>query len=748
MLDLPGTGQDATKIDSAKMQVLKGQHALVTHGDPKWKFRLHNYLAYHEGKYWCIWSHGPVIEDNPTQHVRYATSPDGLTWSEDKELMPPSSKKGFRYIARGLWVRDGKLLAIASHDEAFNEKGRVHFFGKSLQLLAWEWQPESQTWKELGVMMDDAINNFPPQKMPNGEYGMLRRDHQRKVSMMFGGVTSPLDWKAVPLVAYQADDGFRPEEPDWWTLPDNRLLGLFRDNSNSGRFYRALSADNGRTWTAPEKTNFPDATSKFFGIRISRGYYVLVSNANPKVRDPLCLSTSDDGVTFTRMAALPIPQVLPASPAIQSPLPTGRTETFQYPHFIEQDGHLLIAFSRRKQTIEVVKISLDEIERLRQSTASAEIESPAPPHPVTNPGSPLMLAGAGIPENTHSIDFDHLPKIPSQHAIVNDARPLEGHRVNQHNYLVHHAGRFWAMWSDGPGLSKGPNKVPGHDQPGQHVGFASSADGLTWGPPGNLTGMPDEGYGWIARGFWLREGKLLALASRYQGHGYPGPGLSLHAFELTSAEPAKWTHHGVVFDDTLNNFAPILMPGGEWMMNRRDGKKDVHFLRGGVKAFNDWQSTPMVKYKEAGMAAEEPDWWVLPDGSLSALFRDNLNSGYLFRAFSSDEGRTWSKPVRTNFPDAKSKFSALRLQDGRYVLVSNPKPKKRDPLTLAISDDGLVFHTLGLLVGGRHIDYPHVIEHDGSLYIAFNTVKQTCEVLKVTLEDLNQFQKSLPPAAR
>lgn len=369
MLDLPGVGQDPDRIDFQKLPVLKGDHALVTHGDAQWKFRLHNYLAYYEGKYWCIWSHGPVIEDNPTQHVRYATSPDGLHWSDDHILMPSSPQKGFRYIARGLWVREGKLIAIAGHDEAFDERGRVHFFGKSLKLMAWEWQSETQTWKELGVMMEDAINNFPPQKMPNGEYGMLRRDHERKVSMMFGGVTSPLDWKAVPLVAYQSADGFRPEEPDWWSLPDGRLLGLFRDNSGSFRFYRALSSDHGRTWTNPEKTNFPDATSKFFGLRTSKGYYVLISNANPKQRNPLCLSTSDDGVTFTRMAALPIPQTVPADPKIQQPLRVGPVGTFQYPHVIEQDGHLLIAFSRRKQTIEVIKVALKEVEELRANKA-------------------------------------------------------------------------------------------------------------------------------------------------------------------------------------------------------------------------------------------------------------------------------------------------------------------------------------------------------------------------------------------
>jgi predicted neuraminidase len=71
-----------------------------------------------------------------------------------------------------------------------------------------------------------------------------------------------------------------------------------------------------------------------------------------------------------------------------------------------------------------------------------------------------------------------------------------------------------------------------------------------------------------------------------------------------------------------------------------------------------------------------------------ALFRDNRRSGFLYRSFSTDDGRTWSRPVRTNFPDATSKVHGLRLSDGRYVLVSNANPKKRDPLTIAVSDGG------------------------------------------------------------
>lgn len=360
MLRLPKTGEYPALIDYAHLPTLRGEHTVVTRGEAPWLFRLHNYLTFFEGQYWCMWSHGPKIEDHPTQHLQYATSPDGLKWSAPKEIVGPSSQPGFRYISRGFWVRDGQLIALAGHDEAYDAKGHVHFFGQSLQLLAFAWQPKAERWEKLGVVFDDAINNFPPQKLATGEWAMMRRDHDNNVSMLIGGVESPLKWEAREVFTKSNPvDKFRPDEPEWWLLPDGRSLGIIRDNGGSKRLYRAVSSDNGRTWTTPELTNFPDATSKFFGLRTSRGAYVLVSNADPKQRNPLCLSTSDDGITFTRMARLPIPETLPDEPA------STKLATFQYPHVMEHDGHLLIAFSRGKQTIEVIKVSLDEVDRLR-----------------------------------------------------------------------------------------------------------------------------------------------------------------------------------------------------------------------------------------------------------------------------------------------------------------------------------------------------------------------------------------------
>ncbi len=366
------------------------------------------------------------------------------------------------------------------------------------------------------------------------------------------------------------------------------------------------------------------------------------------------------------------------------------------------------------------------------------------PNPASNPLSKVMLAADWVPENSHDINFDSLPKVPSQHVVINDVKPVDG--VNQHNYLIFYNNKYWCMWSDGPGVE---------DRVGQRVKFATSTDCLQWSDPQYLTPVPpnsdvdsefyntrsDQGSRWIARGFWEREGKLLALASLDEAAGFFGPSLELHAFQL-KAEDESWEDLGVIYDDAINNFPPKKIPSGEWMMSRRphDYKEnEVHFLVGGVKGVDQWESYPVLG-SDSELAAEEPMWWLLPDNNLMALFRDNSKGGYLYRSFSTDNGKNWSKPVQTDFPDATSKLHGIRLSDGRYVLVNNADPKKRDPLTISISDDGMVFTKMGYLIGGRRVDYPYVMEHNGFLLVAFSGGKQSVELVKIKISDLNKLE--------
>ena len=58
-----------------------------------------------------------------------------------------------------------------------------------------------------------------------------------------------------------------------------------------------------------------------------------------------------------------------------------------------------------------------------------------------------------------------------------------------------------------------------------------------------------------------------------------------------------------------------------------------------------------------------------------------------------------------------------------------------------MSRDGLVFTAMGYLVGGRHVDYPHVIQHEGHLYVAFATAKPTVEVLKLPVTEVDRLER-------
>lgn len=242
MLNLPGTDGDASKVKFARLPLLKGTHAVVCPPDEQWKFQLHNYLLHHGGKFWCMWSAGPKIEDWPTQHVRFATSDDGLKWSAPKMLTrEPDEGRGF--YARDFWVRDGELLGLTS---SFKGHGG---FGpdRDMNLLAYVWDEPSNTWKEKGTVFKNAINNFAPQMLSTGEWITTRRDSGFNVSMLIGGTKSLGDWRVVPVVDKQASTGLSPDEPILWEQPDGLLVTVFRDNGTSDRLFRAFSHDHGQT---------------------------------------------------------------------------------------------------------------------------------------------------------------------------------------------------------------------------------------------------------------------------------------------------------------------------------------------------------------------------------------------------------------------------------------------------------------------------------------------------------------------
>ena len=145
------------------------------------------------------------------------------------------------------------------------------------------------------------------------------------------------------------------------------MYALFRDNGGSQRLFHSLSHDQGRSWETPRRTNFPNASSKLFSLKTSRGYRILVLNANPNIgRRELHLAVSRDGRTFTRLARLDVPSppdIPPDVARIEKKFRAG-IASLQYPHVIEHEGVLLIALSRGKVQTEVFHVKLDDVDKL------------------------------------------------------------------------------------------------------------------------------------------------------------------------------------------------------------------------------------------------------------------------------------------------------------------------------------------------------------------------------------------------
>lgn len=315
---------------------------------------------------------------------------------------------------------------------------------------------------------------------------------------------------------------------------------------------------------------------------------------------------------------------------------------------------------------------------------------------------------------------------------------------NLHSYLAFHDGQFFAMWS---------SATVGEEDPDQHLRYATSRDGHTWSKSETLAADPDGAAGpqrWIARGFVTSGGKLHALGAlvRSADYGKRGKGVVWEGLQLMRLtwDGKKWNASGMFADDCMNNFAPIQV-SGVWYMPCRD--RNMSLFVAASKTMKDPWRRIQIDETQPFHRLDEPTIYKAGDGTLHMVIRDGANSHKLVRSVSRDGGKTWSKPVHTNYPDATSKNFTGRLSNGMYILINNPDAKSRDPLAITTSRDGWVFGNplavakdaperrfAGRAKGSRSIQYPHAMEHGGSLWVIYATNKEDIEVTEIRLSDL------------
>jgi predicted neuraminidase len=118
--------------------------------------------------------------------------------------------------------------------------------------------------------------------------------------------------------------------------------------------------------------------------------------------------------------------------------------------------------------------------------------------------------------------------------------------------------------------------------------------------------------------------------------------------------------------------------------------------------------------------------------------RGHSRSARIAVADSFDDGKTWTAARFIQVPNPNSGIDAVRLRDGRIVLIFNNSTNARTPLNLAVSSDGEHFTVFKTLEDGPgQYSYPAIVQAtNGDLLMTYSWRRQTIKFVRVPLSEV------------
>ena len=118
-------------------------------------------------------------------------------------------------------------------------------------------------------------------------------------------------------------------------------------------------------------------------------------------------------------------------------------------------------------------------------------------------------------------------------------------------------------------------------------------------------------------------------------------------------------------------------------------------------------------------AAIQPTILVHSPTELQILCRSR--QGVITQAWSSDSGRSRGPMTATALPNPSAGIDAVRLSDGRFLLVYNPTTRGRRRLAVAVSDDGRTWRPSVVLEDALgEYSYPAIIQdRHGRVHVTY-----------------------------
>ena len=379
-LQVEGLPTNQEQIIWERLPQLNGDQITIFEGEENVSaFNHHPTIIFYKDRFFAAWSNGAKDEDASGQRVMYTTSKDGFNW--DKVSYMTDSITDRAHTPGGFWVRDGQLFALVS----LRDSRGSSFNSDRNPLLSYRWNTEKAIFEYSGIIARNFFSVDGPRLVSGGQKWIMfgkpgfRSAHPEEPVRIATTITDSIDeWVFKPLPNKEV-----PHDAFWYTLPDGRLMTIEAKGDVPNRHLISMySNDEGDSWSQPESSNFPDADSRLYGLRLSNGLYVILNNPNLlRYRIPLSIAISGDGENFNHFANIRIEQTNKEYSG------HAKAPGYQYVRAFEHDNKLWVIYSVNKEDIEITAISLDEIERFYESVQKYHVGNPSVEIVVDNQGN-------------------------------------------------------------------------------------------------------------------------------------------------------------------------------------------------------------------------------------------------------------------------------------------------------------------------------------------------------------------------
>jgi hypothetical protein len=343
----------------------------------------HPYVKYFKGVLFTNWDTHARDENASGQHDVFRLSTDGgKTWSPVEVLFPPlcanvpaaETSQSTRFqTSYGFIVVEDSLYAVTDvaewqRPDAKKIKPRI-----KIGLLCRAVHPDGALGNIFWLCDNPLapVPGFPAYPAGNpslvAKINAYFRHPAHAPQLNFGNKAHP-----------DSDDEHGMAEPaPAWQLDDGIWVRLYRDGgskyartlreeevSKSRRNYASFSYDDGKTWTIPTRTTFPDACARSNAGKLPDGQVYVINNILPLStkkggRSLLAISLSRDGLNFDRMVVIRF-----VAPRMRY---DGRSKSigYAYPHSTVVGDHLWVIYSVNKEDIEIARIPIKELYKIK-----------------------------------------------------------------------------------------------------------------------------------------------------------------------------------------------------------------------------------------------------------------------------------------------------------------------------------------------------------------------------------------------